>query len=186
MDTCRLPVLRRYPLARRALSTLAAAALVLAVAVLGGCSSASTESGGPAKPVAPAAPKLDTPENAVRSYLDWTSFAYRMANSDAASATCTPEWGVHVDSYIQLNREQGNKTLEQWLRTFEKRSESIEGTRAVLAASEQWDYRYFSLDDQTWVSPPYSASYDTTYTLVKTGAGWLVDDVSATPLTEVK
>jgi hypothetical protein len=141
---------------------------------------------GPVPPAPPAAPKLDTPGSAVRSYLDWTSLAYRMANSDLASATCTPEWGVHVDSYIQLNRENGAKAIEQRLTRFEQRSESVEGTKAVVAATEDWDYRYFALSDQHWTTPPYKASYDTTYTLVMRLGQWLVDDVVATPLTEVK
>ncbi len=172
---------------RRRIPALAAMSAAVALALLlAACSTPATGSDGPTAPTVPPAPNLTTPESAVRSYLDWSSFAYRMANSDVASTTCTPMWGVHVDSYIQLNRENGAKTLEQRLTKFEKRSESTEGTRAVVAAYEEWDYRYFSLDGQKWISPLYKASYDTTYTLVSEGGRWLVDHVAANPLTELK
>jgi hypothetical protein len=171
----------------RPLAVVGIALAALIVMAAPGCSSPSTaSSGGPAAPTLPPGPDLTTPDSAVRSFLDWTSLAYRMANSELASATCTPEWGVHVDSYIQLNRESGAKSLEQVLTKFVKRSESVEGTQATVAAYEEWDYRYFSLDGQKWITPPYKASYDTTYTLVLDGERWLVDDVSANALTELK
>jgi hypothetical protein len=166
------------------------AGLLLCVAVaafavlVAGCGVTTVETA--ARPDTPAAPDLATPDAAVRSYLEWTSFSYRMANSELATLTCTPEWGVHIDSYIQLNRQEEQRGIDQLLTKFEKRSESAEGTRAVLVAYEEWDYRYFSLADERYISPAYKASYDTTYTLVSDGGRWLVDDVAATPLTPLK
>jgi hypothetical protein len=160
--------------------------LLAAVVALFGCGTQAPASSAVPPPVMPPPVDLKTPGSAVRSYLAWTTLAYRMANSDAASLTTTPMYGVHIDSYIELNREQGNKGIDQTLTRFVVRSESKEGTRAVVAAKEDWVYRYFSLSDQRYTSPRYTVSYDTTYTLVRSQAGWQVDDVQATPLTPVK
>ena len=135
-------------------------------------------------PVAPAPHDLATPESAVRSYLDWVSFSYRMANSEIPTATMTPEEGVRVDAYIQLNRMQG-RGIDQKLVSFEVRSVSEGATNALLAVTETWQYRYFSLETLEYLTGVLSASYETTYTLVRSEAGWLVDSVEATPGGEV-
>jgi hypothetical protein len=90
----------------------------------------------------------------------------------------TPEEGVRVDSYIQLNRMEGNG-IEQFLETFEVVSVSEEASSAVLTARESWRYRYFSLETLEYVSEEFRASYDTTYTLVPGADGWVVDAVEA-------
>lgn len=133
----------------------------------------------------PAPWDLTTPESAVRSYLDWVSFSYRMANSEIPTATMTPEEGVRVDSYIQLNRIDG-KGIEQSLESFEITSVSQETTTAVVTAREAWRYRYFSLETLKYVSEELKASYETTYALVAQSGAWLVDGVEATPEGEVK
>lgn len=160
--------------------------MVALLVMLAGCHKASA----PAKPkvgqaVAPAAWNLATPEQAVHSYLDWVSFSYRMANSDIPSATMTPGEAVRVDSYIELNKQQG-QGIEQKLDAFTVRSQSEKGARATLAASEKWSYRYFSLTTLEYASGVLQASYDTTYTLVRDKTGWLVDSVEATSPAPVK
>ncbi|MHB1135887.1 MAG: hypothetical protein ACYCXR_03315 [Coriobacteriia bacterium] len=131
-----------------------------------------------ADPVAPAPWDLATPESSVRSYLNWVSFSYRMANSEIPTATMTPAEGVRVDAYIQLNRTEG-KGLEQHLESIEFSPVSEDSTSAVLAAREEWTYRYFSLDTLDYLSELTRTSYETTYTLVKDAPGWLVDRVEA-------
>lgn len=163
---------------------LCTVALVGAVAV--GCAAPAgepTDVVGDA--VQPAPWSLSTPEVAVRSYLDWVSFSYRMANSEIPTATMTPEEGVRVDSYIQLNRIEG-KGIEQTLEDIEMMVVSEEASSAVVTASESWRYRYFSLDTLEYVSELLVASYETTYTLVATPGGWLVDRVEATASDEVQ
>lgn len=157
--------------------------LACAAAALGCSASEPAERVGEA--IQPAPWNLSTPELAVRSYLDWVSFSYRMANSDIPTATMTPEESVRVDSYIQLNRIDG-KGIEQSLEDFSVVSVSEETTSAVLAARESWRYRYFSLDTLEYVSEPYVVSYDTTYTLVASATGWVVDRVEATAEGEVE
>lgn len=137
-----------------------------------------------APPVLPHKADLSTPEAAVRTYLDFTSFAYRMANSDVASRAASPWEGVRVDSYIELNREK-DRGIEQMLVRFDERSQSREGTRVVVSAHEEWRYRYFTLSTRRYASQMYSASYDTTYTLIKDPTGWLVDKVEAKDLSPV-
>lgn len=138
-----------------------------------------------AEAVSPAPWDLTTPESAVRSYLDWVSFSYRMANSDIPTATMTAEEAVRVDSYIQLNRMEG-KGIEQFLDSIDLTPVSQEASAAVVTAVEVWRYRYFSLDTLAYVSEAYSASYDATYTLVAGPEGWLVDHVEVSSGDEVK
>lgn len=158
--------------------------VMLLAMTLGGCKS-EPSLGTVGEAVVPAPWDLSTPDTAVRSYLDWVSFSYRMANSDIPSATMTPEEGVRVDSYIQLNRIEG-RGIEQFLDLFEITSVSQEASTAVVAARESWRYRYFSLDTLEYLTEEYTASYDTTYTLVARPEGWLVDRVEAAAGSEVK
>lgn len=196
-----MKTLRSSSLARR----LALTAFLLAVALattglLAGCcettGGAGGSSGGTASafdgtpitaPVVPPAPDLSAPLPAIRSYLAWATFAYRMANSEIASLTMTPYEGVRVDSYIQLNREKG-RGLEQELVDF--KPVEIEASRtadgAVYTASETWKYRYFSLEEKRYLTPWYTTSYETTYSVVATEGVWRVDFVEATALTPVK
>lgn len=164
-------------LCRCTYAALVAAMLVLA---LSGCStpavSSSVDAAGDA--VEPARWNLATPESAVRSYLDWVSFSYRMANSEVATATMTPDESVRVDSYIELNRQKG-QGIEQTLESFEVRSATRNGETAVVTAQETWRYRYFSLGTLAYVSETLAASYDTTYTVIRQDGGWVVDRVEA-------
>jgi hypothetical protein len=135
----------------------------------------------------PAAPVLTSPESAVRSYLDWTSYAYRIAQSDAATPTMTGPEGVRVDSYVQLNIQQ-YRVIDQILRSVKFGKAKVKGGTAVLPATENWAYRYVSIQTLGKVlEGPYSVSYETTYTVTKSAAGtWLVDSVEAKALGEVK
>lgn len=163
---------------------LLAAAALLAAVVVGGCDN-TPALGTVGEAVAPAPWDLAAPETAVRSYLDWVSFSYRMANSEIPTATMTAEEGVRVDSYIQLNRIEG-RGIEQFLDLLEITSVSQEASAAVVTARESWRYRYFSLDTLRYLTEEYTVSYDTTYTLVARPEGWLVDRVEASPDTEVQ
>lgn len=133
----------------------------------------------------PAAPDLSSPESAVRSYLDWISYAYRLADSSVASNTMTPWEGVRIDSYVQLNVQEG-RALEQSLVSFKTRSVSIEGTSAVVVAGEDWEYRYINISTGYYDGELRQASYDATYTVARYPEGWLVDKVEATPLTPLE
>jgi hypothetical protein len=135
---------------------------------------------------APASANLTSPRDAVTSYLEWTSYAYLIGNSDVASHTMSPEEEVRVNSYTQLNKEQ-QRRITQALTSFKPRRASVEGTRATVGASEVWHYRYLSADGARAISETYTASYEATYNLVlvkpKT---WVVDSVDVRSLGEVK
>lgn len=167
---------------------LFAAVLMCMLVLAFGCKDAepvTQEADVAAQPVAPAPWDMATPESSVRSYLDWVSFSYRMANSDIPTATMTAEEAVRVDAYIQLNRMEG-KGIEQFLDALELTTLSEESSAAVVTAIEVWRYRYFSLDTLEYVSEEYQASYDATYTLVPGQEGWLVSHVEVSPRGEVK
>jgi hypothetical protein len=135
----------------------------------------------------PNPPVLTTPESAVRSYLDWASYAYRIGQSKVAAFAMTAYEWVRVDAYVQYNA-QNRKLVDQKLESIEFGKPSIEASRATLAAKETWKYRYVSIEKAgKTLQGPYSASYDTTYTLVnQADGGWLVDSVAAKPKGEVK
>ena len=129
---------------------------------------------------------LTTPESAVRSYLDWTSYAYRIGQSSFATATMTSYEEVRVDSYVQYNIQK-SRLIDQTLKSITFGKANIEGARAIVPAKEQWTYRYVSIDTgNKTLAGPYSASYDTTYTVVKSGKGWVVDSVKAKDLGTVE
>jgi alpha-L-arabinofuranosidase len=134
----------------------------------------------------PAPWNLETPESAVRSYLDWVSYAYRVAESDVATPTQSPFQVVRTDAYVQANLQQ-ERLLDQVLTSITFGSASIEGTKTVLPATEQWSYRYVSIKDAgKTIGGPYTANYETIYTLVNGDNGWVVDGIDVKTLGEVK
>ena len=135
----------------------------------------------------PKAPVLSTPESAVRSYLDWTSYAYRIGVYAVATSTMTPLEEVRVDAYTQLNLQR-KVLLDQTLVSITFGKPSVGTTHTLLPAREQWTYNYLSVGvGNKVVEGPYAVSYDTTYTVAKGKKGvWLVDSVKAKALDPVK
>lgn len=134
----------------------------------------------------PPAPDLRTPEAAIRSNLAWTSYAYRIGQSTVATDTMSGEYEVLVDSYIQLNLQQ-KRLLDQTLDSITFGAPSVTATSVVVPARERWTYSYLSIDTgNKALAGPYEASYDTTYTVVKSSVGWVVDSVQVKALGEVK
>lgn len=179
----------RFRLALRAdrilclLMAFACAALVLAGCSGGRSSSDSADSVGPQRP--PAHADRTTPENAVRAYLDGITFAYRTADSEVASDTYSEMEYVRVDSYIELNRQEG-RGIEQTLTAFEIRDLTGDDSTMTVETYEEWLYRYFSLDDLTYLSEEMTATYDATYTVVRKDDLWVVDEVKVVPGGEVQ
>jgi len=130
---------------------------------------------------------LSTPASAVRSYLDWTTYAYRTGQSAVAQMTMTSYEEVRVDSYCQYNIQQ-KRLIDQKLESLVLGTPVKEATCTLVPAQEKWTYSYLSIDTgNKRVGGPYTASYDSTYTVVKSATGdWLVDSVQATPKGTVK
>lgn len=141
----------------------------------------------PFPPPSPAPWDLSTPEKAVDSYLRWTTFSYRMMNSDLPTATMEPTETVRVDSYIQLMRQK-DKGIDQTLTSFKITFREVSGASATVRAEETWKYAYFSAaDPKKALSALYTASYTTVYRLMRDKDGlWRVERVEATPKGEVK
>lgn len=136
----------------------------------------------------PEAPDLDTPAAAVRSFLGWTSYAYRIAQPSVAAPTMTSNWEVHVDSYIQYNIQK-YRVIDQELTSITFGTPIVKNAKTtILPATETWSYRYVSAETPGKIlEGPYTARYDTRYTLVKSDDGdWAVDEVHATALDTVK
>ena len=127
---------------------------------------------------APPPPMLRTPETAVYSYLLWISYAYRVLDSNVATLTFSPYEEVRVDSYVQLNRQEG-RAIDQRLLELKIKSVASTGTTATVAARESWAYRYIDMATVKYKSATLKASYDSTYTVVKGNTGWVVDSVKA-------
>ena len=162
-------------------------AVAVALTVLG-CAGSQlpVDSSGVSPPTPPAPADVTTPESAVSAYLDWTSYAYALGNSEVASNTMGANEEVRVNSFVQLNKEK-QRRISQVLVSFKTRSASVEGTRATLGAAEVWKYRYLSADGAKAITETYTASYETTYhvVLVKPNT-WVVESVEALPLSQVR
>jgi len=135
----------------------------------------------------PESPAMSTPEAAVRSYLAWTSYAYRIAQAEVATPTMTPYEQVRIDSYIQYNLQK-SRIIDQALESITFGAPSTGPTSTLVPAKELWNYRYVSTETVgKTIGGPYSASYDATYTVVRSAAGtWLVDSSVTTAVGEVK
>lgn len=163
----------------RITSAVAAALLAASILALSGCGQTAPPASTMAAPVRPAAPNLTTPESAVRSYLAWTTYAYRVANSDIATPTMSPDEEVRVNSYVELNNEK-QRVINQVLNSVEFGKASVVGTTTVIPTKENWQYSYLSRADQQSISPTYPVSYEATYTVIRTGKStWVVDSVAA-------
>lgn len=129
---------------------------------------------------APPPPMLKSPQQSVYSYLLWISYAYRILNSDVATMAFSPYEEVRVNSYVELNRQEG-RAIDQRLVSFDVKSEQSKGSTATVVGRETWRYRYIDIKTRKYKGPAYDATYDTTYTVVKyPDKGWLVDKVQAT------
>jgi len=130
---------------------------------------------------------LTTPESAVRSYLAWTNYAYRIGASAVATSTMTGSEEVRVDSYTQLNLQR-KRLIDQTLTSITLGKPTVEGTHTLVPAKETWTYSYVSIETAGKVlEGPYSAAYDATYTVVKNAKGdWVIDSVESKALGAVK
>ena len=126
----------------------------------------------------PPPPMLSSPKTAVYSYLLWISYAYRILNSDVATMAFSPYEEVRVNSYVELNRQQG-RAIDQRLLNYQVKSVESKGNTATVGVREQWAYRYIDIKTAKYNSAILNATYDTTYTVVKGRSGWLVDSVKA-------
>lgn len=173
---------------RRSLIVALALAALLSVVLVAACSAAPGAVGSKARPtLVPPSPMLTSPRTAVYSYLLWISYSYRVLNSDASSPTQGPDEGVRVDSYVELNREK-DRAIEQTLTALDIRSVTTKGETSTVVARENWLYRYITVSTDTYASPQYGASFDSTYTVVldpKTRT-WRVFQVQATPREKLK
>jgi hypothetical protein len=135
----------------------------------------------------PKPPVQTTPESAVRSYLDWTTYAFRIGVSAVATPTETGPEDVRVDSYIQINLQRA-RVIDQKLESITFGKQSVGSTSTLVPAKEKWTYSYLSIaSGNALLSGPFTVRYDSTYTVVKDSKGvWLVDSVKATPLDTVK
>ncbi len=187
---------------------VAVVGLLVLVAVVGaGCGSSTSvppvNVQRPPEPQKPAATNLTTPEDAVRTYLDYVTYAYRLGRSDVASQAMAPEEFARVDSYIRYDRSQ-QRAIEQRLQSISFGA-SVPGTRTadstatamLLPAHETWTYRYIDLTTGGYKGAAKSATLDATYTLVPLSAvsvpwktpghpGWLVAAVEATAAAKAK
>ncbi|MDZ4178386.1 MAG: hypothetical protein U1E29_04015 [Coriobacteriia bacterium] len=135
---------------------------------------------------APAPADLSTPEASVRSYLEWISYAYRVVDSQVASAVMDPwEW-VRVDAYIEKNRQE-SRGIDQRLIGFEVLGITSSDSTATVETAEEWTYRYFGPDGVP-IGDELTARYSVRYSVLKDAerSEWLVEKVDATPQGEVE
>lgn len=133
----------------------------------------------PSLPPEPAAPDLSTPEGAVRSYLAWTTYAYRIADARVALPTMSQKQEDAVKSYVEYNTGKG-QVLDQTLQSITFSEPAQTGPRMTVSTHETWTYRYLSAENpEEVIDGPHEITYDVTYTLIESGDGWVVDEVRA-------
>jgi len=113
----------------------------------------------------PAPPLLDTPENSVRSYLEWISYAYYTGNTDEAAAAMDIYELPRIDAYI-AKLTQDNLRINQQLITLDFVSVQSQEATATVRTHEEWSYNYMNLEDLTW-DETILATYENTYTVVR-------------------
>lgn len=130
---------------------------------------------------------LGTPESAVKSYLEWVSYAFRIGDSQVATPTMSAYEEVRVDSYCQYNI-QNKRLLDQTLDSLTFGKPSTTATCTVVPATESWTYSYLSVEQgNAVIGGPYTLKYNSTYRVIKNDAGnWVVDSVEAKPEGTVK
>ena len=133
----------------------------------------------------PPPPMLRDPRTAVHSYLVWITYAYRVLNSDVASKTFDPYEEVRVNSYVMYNYQEG-RAIDQRLLVSNLKDWESKGSTATVSMHEEWAYRYISTKTGKYTSPVNTASYETTYTVVKLKDNWVVHSVEATSSIPVK
>lgn len=132
----------------------------------------------------PTAPVLDTPESAVRSYLDWISYGYRTAQPGFSKPTMSDAEMVRVDAYNEYNIQK-DRLINQTLDSITFGETTITGDSAKVSTDEEWTYWYVSIEEPGKIMEgPLKAQYSAVYTLLKTDAGWVVDSVDAERLGE--
>ena len=128
---------------------------------------------------------LSTPENAVRSYLDWSSYAYRTAQSSAAIPTMSTYQEVRVDAGIQGYIQKGC-LLDMKVVSLTFREPREDAERVHVPVRESWEYSYVSISEPGKViSGPHEVTYEATYTVIPQGDDWVVDEVKSTALDTV-
>jgi hypothetical protein len=127
---------------------------------------------------------LSTPQSAVRSYLDWTSFAYRLQKASVARPTMSAAEFGRVKDYISYLSGQG-RFMDMTLDSITFGAQSVDGSDTLVPAHEHWTYRYASPRSGKTVAGPYTASYDSTYTVTQPDTDWIVDSVQATAVGKV-
>lgn len=170
---------------------LLVAVLVVTAVLVAGCQPGGTPSKpavqAPGRPVVPPPPMLRDPKSSVYSYLLWITYAYRIADSDVATMAFSPYEEVRVNSYVQLNKEQG-RALDQTLTAIQFKAVRTQGPTATVGAHEEWRYRYIDMKTGRYNTDEFQAIYETTYTVVfyPDKKAWLVDSVEASATTPLQ
>ncbi|MHB1451226.1 MAG: hypothetical protein ACYCXR_05270 [Coriobacteriia bacterium] len=134
----------------------------------------------------PTAPVLDTPESAIRSYLDWISYGYRTAQPGFAEPTMSEAEMVRVDAYNEYNIQK-DRIIDQSLDSITFGEAKVTSGSATVSTQEAWTYWYVSIEEPGKVlEGPLKAEYSAVYTLVLSDAGWVVDSLSAKRLGEAE
>lgn len=129
---------------------------------------------------------LDSPESAVRSYLDWISYGYRTAQPAFSEPTMGAEEAVRIDAYNEYNLQK-QRIIDQSLVSITFGEPQVAGAAATITTSEVWTYRYVSISEPgVTIDGPFEARYESTYTLAQADGSWVVESVDVTRLDEAQ
>jgi len=153
-------------------------ALALLACGIAGCTSAVRDLN--AEIPIPLEMKQSTPEEAVRSYLEWLTYSYRNMDSEIATPTMTPDLAQRVAYYITMNAANG-KALNQRLDSLEFVDVQIADTVATVKTRESWTFNYLVIETGVF-DEPVVQQYEVTYTVLLIDGVWRVQAADATKI----
>ena len=166
------------PLPRYCIGILLACSLLLATVMLSACTDTPRDLN--AEVPIPLEMNQTTPEEAIRTYLEWLTYSYRHMKSDVATQTMTPDLARRVEYYITMNAAQ-NQALNQRLDSLEFIDTEIHGEVATVETREAWTFNYLALDTGTF-GDPVVAHYKVIYTVLLIDGVWRVQSANAEEL----
>jgi len=118
-----------------------------------------------------------TPEEAVETYLEWLTFAYRYADSEVATPTMTADMAQRVSYYITMNLS-ADRVLNQRLDSFEIVEVENQNEIALVKTKEAWTFNYLSPQTGEF-GDDFEVTYSVRYTVIVINGMWRVQNVAA-------
>ncbi|RJQ47623.1 MAG: hypothetical protein C4538_04965 [Nitrospiraceae bacterium] len=117
-------------------------------------------------------------KNIVITYNDVLRKAHLEMNASLLSRLTSEKQLKKVDSYIAFNLKNG-RIIDGELRDLQFQDIIIQENSAIVVTIERWGWVYMDPGSKKPVSEMFDDVYGNTYSLVRTGGHWVVDDIDS-------